>query len=100
MTFFLKVILFCGWISVAAVPKIVDGRLLISPVLSPARDAYLFFGIVGFFISIFFFVVNLFNIVNLRQFEKLPWNLIMMLTDFLWTLPMFVLGMLKQNMKI
>jgi len=90
--YYLKIVLFCGWLSVAAVPKIVNGRILISPILSPTRDAYLFFGIVGFFKSIFILLVNLYNIVNLPKFKKLPWSLLIMLTDLLWTLPMFVLG--------
>ena len=71
-----KVLQFCGWVSVACVPKLVNGRMLISPVLSPTRDAYLVFSIIGFFVSIFIYFAFVLNIVNLHRLNNIAWSLV------------------------
>jgi hypothetical protein len=75
-------------VSAAAVQKPgYDGKGEIPGYIIATRGAVLFFSIVGFFIAIMLFVINLFNFVNLRGINKLPWNLIVLkkisITDFI-----------------
>ncbi|RNA11205.1 hypothetical protein BpHYR1_025046, partial [Brachionus plicatilis] len=58
-------------------------------------DAYLFFSIVGFIIAIFIYIVRLFNVTGLKAFSKIQFNLFIILTDFVWVLPTFILAIVS-----
>lgn len=62
-----------GWIAIAAVPKIYNAQIFLPPEFAATRDAYLFFSIVGFLLSIFIFLLFFLNIVSLGYLNKLPW---------------------------
>jgi hypothetical protein len=63
-----------NWASVAAVPKIYNGQIFLPPDISATRDATLFFSIVGFIMSIGFYLLYLFNIpsINRIPFNRVP----------------------------
>ena len=65
-----------GWISIAAVPKLINAIIFLAPEFSSTRDAYLVFSISGFFVSIGILLLYLLNIVSLGQLSRLPWMLI------------------------
>ncbi|CAF0710167.1 unnamed protein product [Brachionus calyciflorus] len=83
---------FAAWISAAAVLKPHDGDISLPPEMMATRGAYLFFSIVGFFVAILLFLLNILNIVSLGFLNRLPWNLITLSTDLLWLIPSFIVS--------
>ncbi len=76
LRFLIIIFQFAGWVSAAAVPVLISGQYFMPTDYAQTRSAYLFFSIVGFLFGIIFFLVYLFNIVNLNKINKIPWNLI------------------------
>jgi hypothetical protein len=52
------------------------GTVPLPDALMASRGAYLFFSLVGFFIAILLFAFNLFNLISVGFFGRLPWSLI------------------------
>jgi hypothetical protein len=62
---------FAGWVSAAAVPKLINGQFYLPSDLDDTRNAYLFFSTIGFVLAIIFYFAILFNIIY--KFESIPW---------------------------
>jgi hypothetical protein len=86
--------IFVGWISVLAVIKLVTGPIdsNLPYNLASSRLTYIIFGIIEFIISLIIFVFNLFHIIDKDLFSRVPWSLVVLITDILCFIPMFIFG--------
>lgn len=66
------VVQFAAFVSIAAVPKLVNGEVHLLPEFAAVRDAYLFFSITGFFVALFALIVYTFNLVSVRPLNRIP----------------------------
>ncbi|RNA35214.1 hypothetical protein BpHYR1_024927 [Brachionus plicatilis] len=84
---------FAAWVSAAAVLKPnSESNTTLQGDLLASRSAYLFFSITGFIIAILFLLLNILNIISLGFLNRLPWNLLVVITDLLWLIPTFVVS--------
>ncbi len=67
-----KIFQFAGWVSAAAVPKLINGEYYLLSDFNDTRNAYLFFSTVGFCLAIIFYLFLLFNLV--QKFTSIPWH--------------------------
>ena len=95
---YLQASLFAGWVSAAAVVKANEDFFQSSNYYS-TRAAYLFFTVVGDFVSLVILLINIFNIPAYSQssskLKKIPWTILVFwnlnLQEHLWVFNFFFL---------
>lgn len=84
-----------GWISASSIPKLYSGRLIPLPSnYEEVRSAYLFFTVTGFLASIILYIIVLINLVHANVLNKLPWILLVFISDVIWSVPIFVISII------
>lgn len=69
-----------GCISAASIPKLVSGEFYLIGEIEHIRNAYLFFSIVGLFISMFLYAIFSLDLIDFWPILlKVPWRLIVSL---------------------
>lgn len=83
---------FAHWVSAASVPKIIQGEYYMTTDFADTRAACLFFSVLGFIVSLFFYILYLMNVPQSQNELDFPFSLVVFALDVFWIIPTFVIA--------